>query len=437
MKDASPFQLILLGVFFLLGMAGLVTLMTYSAGDNTPEEEQFGQVRIWGTYDARVISTWLQGLASNNENIRGITYQEFSEESFDRELLEALAEQRGPDLLLLNNYQVHEQRNRLFALSPDVYPIRDFRSNFVQMAEVYENASGILGLPLFSDPLVLLWNRTLFQSASLVTPPASWQEYANLVDTFTERQDNLVIQRSALAAGETTNIPNAEAMIFALAGQSQNPLTATNSDGERVSILSGISQASIPSVVQGLEFFLQFSDPSSPLYSWNRSLPDAQSYFVGGNAATYVGFASEIRNISQKNPNLNFDVAELPQSTSGTIRSTYADLYGLFMTNGSNNKQGSLRAMAYLTSRDSLTDLQEIIKLGVVRRDMASQVSGDELFTNIFARSSIYGSTFIAPSRAAVSRIFTSLVSDVTSGARSVADALNIADADLNAEYSR
>ena len=436
MKNATPFQLVILGIFFVLAMVGLVSLMTFSAGDNTPEEEQFGSVIIWGTYDARVINSWLNGLQDTNENLAGVGYQEFSEETFDRELLEALAEQRGPDILLLNNYQLHEQENRIFQLSSDIYPKRAYRDTFVQMSEVYETPNGILGLPLFSDPLVLLWNRTMFQSASLVSPPASWQEYTQLVDTFTTREDNLVISRSVLPAGETTNIANAEETIFALALQSGNPLSGY-AGSERVSILSGEGSLGIPSLAQALEFFISFSRPSSPLYSWNRSLPDAQGYFLGGNAATYIAFASEIPSITRKNPNLNFDVAELPQSETGTLKSTYADLYGLFLTNGSNNKTGAVRLMNYLTQREALTQLQDIQKIGVVRRDMASQVSGEELFTNIFARSSIYGSTYIAPSKQSIDQVMNNIVTDITSGARSVSDALRIGDADIQNRYNQ
>lgn len=436
MKNATPFQIIVMATFGFLGLVGIFFLATYSI-DATPEEERIGPVSIWGTYDSRVMNAWIETLVEKNENMSEVRYFEIAVAEFDRQLLEALAEQRGPDVLFLDNSQVYEQRNRLFKLTGDTLPRSDFRSTFVQMAESYETPGGILGLPVFSDPLVLYWNRSSFQSALLVSPPVSWQEYTQLVPQFTRTEGNLVVTKSALPFGEIANIANGKELVWALALQSGNPLFQFNNEGDAQALLVGANGGAIPSIVQATDFYLSFSNPSSPLYSWNRSLPLAQDYFVAGNAATYVGFASEIRTIQQKNPNLNFDVADLPQSSTGEIKATYADLYGLFLTNGSLNKNGSYRAMAYMTSRDSLTALQDVIKLGVVRRDMASQVSGNDLFTNVFARASIYGSTVIDPSDIASDQIYSAMLQKMASGQRGAAQAVNVANQELQSLYNQ
>jgi len=435
MKDATPFQIAVIGGFAFMAVVGVFFLATFSI-NSTPEEERIGPVSIWGTYDARVINDWIQTMAEVDKNLSQIRYYEIARDEFDRELLEALAEQRGPDVLLLDNSQVYEQRNRIFKLTGDTLARSDFRTTFVQMTEAYETPQGILGLPLFSNPLVLFWNRTIFQSASLVAPPVSWQEYSLLVPQFTQTQGNLVVTKSALPFGETANIMNGKELVWALSLQSGNPLSFFNEDGDATALLAGADGGAIPSLAQAADFFLSFSNPSSPLYSWNRSLPPAQDYFVSGNAATYVGFASEIRTVQQKNPNLNFDIAELPQSSTGTSKSTYADLYGLFLTNGSLNKAGAYRAMTTLTSRNSLTQLQERLNLGLVRRDMASQVSGDELFTNIFARSSIYGATVIDPSDVLSDQIYTSMLQKIASGQRNATQAISVANQEIQTLYN-
>jgi hypothetical protein len=41
-------------------------------------------------------------------------------------------------------------------------------------------------------------------------------------------------------------------------------------------------------------------------------MPNSLDYFLSGRLATYFGFVSEAPRIRFKNPNLNFDVAEIP-----------------------------------------------------------------------------------------------------------------------------
>jgi hypothetical protein len=57
-----------------------------------------------------------------------------------------------------------------------------------------------------------------------------------------------------------------------------------------------------------LDFYTSFANPSKSLYSWNRSLPNSENAFLNGDLAFYFGYASEIKRIQDKNPNLNFDV---------------------------------------------------------------------------------------------------------------------------------
>ncbi len=41
-------------------------------------------------------------------------------------------------------------------------------------------------------------------------------------------------------------------------------------------------------------------------------MPNSLDYFLSGRLGTYFGFASETPKIRFKNPNLDFDVAEIP-----------------------------------------------------------------------------------------------------------------------------
>ncbi len=427
MKDITPFRLIILAFFGVAGIFGIIALATFQV-DPVPEEERIGVVDIWGTYDARVINTWLGGLIQKNENLAGVSYREFSPQDFDTEVLEALAEQRAPHLLLLDNTELFEQVNRIFVLDSQAMPKQQFRSTFLEMAEVYITEEGVMGMPLFADPLVLFWNRTMFQSAGQVAPPTTWQDFFRIIPLFTEVGENRVITNTTIPLGEAVNVNHFKEILVTLALQAGNPFTQNSTTGYR-SVMAG--SQSFASVFEPLEFFTSFSNPTSDTYSWNRALPKAQDYFLAGKSATYVGFASEIRPLQLKNPNLNFDVAEIPQSGNTPSKSVYARLHGLFIPTQSPNVSDSYKAMYALTSQVALEDLQNIIKLSVVRRDLAGQTASDDLFTEIFRREAIYAQTFIDPDPVATNTIIGSMIETITSGRRSIEDAIILSDQEI------
>jgi len=386
MKNITPFQLIILAVFAVAGIFGVIFLATFQV-DSVPEEERIGEVQIWGTYDGRVISSWLNGLSRNNENLKDVSYREFSPTVFDREVLEALAEQRAPDLLLLDNTQLFEQYNRIFPLESSVLSGSQFRNTFLELSEIYVVEEGILGVPLFADPLVMFWNRTMFQSEGEVRPPVSWQEFFRLIPLFTKVSDNLTITNTALPLGEAININHFKEIVATLALQAGNPISQKGEFGY-LSVLSG-SQA-FPSGFQALDFFTEFSNPTREAYTWNRALPSSQDYFLAGKSAVYFGFGSEIRPLQLKNPNLNFDVAEIPQSESTPGKSVYAKLYGLFIP-----------AQA------------------------------------IFRREAIYAQTFVDPQDDLTNNIMGTMIETITSGRRSIEEAITLYDQEVQVLFNK
>ncbi len=433
MKKITPFQLIILAVFFLAAIIGVAFFSQYDASP-VPKEEVIGNVEIWGTYDARIIATWLADLSDANENLKGITYREFSESSFGQEVLVALAENRAPGLLLLDNTQLYEQYNRIFQLTGDIYPKNTFRQTFLEVAEVYFTDQGILGVPIIVDPVVMFWNRNLFSSAGEVRPPIVWQEFFRLVPIFTERGDNFTINQTALPFGEAVNVTNAKEILSTLIIQTGNPITAPAAGGY-ISTLVGSD--AYPSGVPALSFYTEFANPTTDNYSWNRSLPQSREYFLGGKSAVYFGYASEVKPLQLKNPNLNFDIAEIPQSETAEQKSVYAALYGLFIPNAAPDKTSSFRAMSALSDSNSLEVLQDIVKLATPRRDLAGQTAGDDLFTDIFRREAIYAKTYIDPQDDSTRRIISSMIEGITSGRKSIDEALLLADEEINVLFKK
>ena len=70
---------------------------------------------------------------------------------------------------------------------------------------------------------------------------------------------------------------------------------------------------SLPPFETSVQFFTNFSNANNQLYSWNRQQQLDRNAFTGGDLAMYFGFGSEAAALLKQNPNLNFDMAPMPQ----------------------------------------------------------------------------------------------------------------------------
>jgi ABC-type glycerol-3-phosphate transport system substrate-binding protein len=66
-----------------------------------------------------------------------------------------------------------------------------------------------------------------------------------------------------------------------------------------------------------LSFYTQFAKSGSPYYSWTPRMHYSVDAFSEGNLAMMFNYSWQIATIKSKSPKLNFDVAEVPQFSSG------------------------------------------------------------------------------------------------------------------------
>lgn len=436
MKDITPFQIGMLALFVVFTFGGIFFFSSFRAKE-IPDEEAIGGVVIWGTYDGRAINGWLNQLQEENENLRGVSYKEFSKKDFNNEVLVAMAESRSPDLLLLDNTELYEQTNRIEFLSPEAIGRASFRTSYLEVAEIYFSGNAVMGLPLLVDPMVMFWNRSMFSNEGLVAPPKTWQEFFDLTKLFTiVNAETLTISQTAIPLGESVNVKHNKEILASLLLQSGNPVVL-NTDRGYQGTLAG--SETYPSAVPSLNFYTEFSNPSSEFYSWNRSMPNSEDFFLAGKSAVFFGFASEVKALQLKNPNLNFDIADMPQTDSVTNKAVYARVYGLFVSRNAKNREGAMRAMAYLASTDSNKKLIAITKLASPRRDVSGTriVDGDDAFMEIFRKQAVFSRSFIDPSPAQTDKVFGDMIDRVTSGIKSDTDAASLADQELSALFSK
>lgn len=412
----SKFQFITISIFILCIVAGLIAFAAFKGKDS---QSTLPRIAIWGTLPSTLINQYIDKINIPRKEALKIDYTEIAEADFDRTFIEALARGGGPDAILLPQDLIHRHEDKIVPIPYTVLTERDFRNTFIQQAELYLNKNGILALPFILDPLVMYWNRDSFTNAGIANPPKFWDEFTNLNTKLTQKDVNSNIRKSAIALGEFANINHAREILGTLFLQAGNVVTyrdtIANSDGTVVSsALGDKGYVGTVTSLPALSFFTKFSDPSSDDYSWNRSLPNSKSYFLSGNLATYFGFASEISNIREKNPNINFDASPLPQARNGKNRATYGTMYGFSIVRSSADANAAYTIISALLTPEALQDLVTLSYLPPVRRDMIGGGSTDP-YLSIFYDSALISRGWLDTSKVESDRIFQNIVESVTS----------------------
>lgn len=413
----SKFQIITLAIFILFLAAGVAAFALYkgTSGDAT-----LPPVTFWGTFPSDTFNQYVAKVNTTLPQPITVNYVEKSASTFSQEFIAALARGQGPDGLLIPADMLLPHYDKLVAIPFDVLQQRTFIDSFIEQGNIYLNANGIIAIPFTVDPLVMYWNRDTFNSAGLATYPRYWDEFTGLNAKLTTKDENGNIRKSAIALGDFTNLSNAREVLSTLILQTGNPITRIDTDG---TVMSTIKTTAAVNPTPAIEFFTQFVNPSSNNYSWNRGQPLSKSAFLSGMLATYFGFASEIADIRIKNPNLNFDVAPIPQIRTGGIKAGYGRMNGFSITRASYNADATYQVISILTSPQHLAELNKMLYLPTVRRDVIARGSNDPYIT-IFNQAALVSKTWLDADPSQSRDIMGRMVSSITSGAKTTFQAV-------------
>jgi ABC-type glycerol-3-phosphate transport system substrate-binding protein len=405
----SKFQTVLIGLFIFLAVAGLLVFSLFK----TSASKNSISIVIWGTLDTNQVTSYVNGaLDKAKADDVHITYVRKRTETFDQDFIEALASGKGPDAILLGQDSLIKNKDKFVTIPYSSLSEQDFKKSFIQEAELYLGTNGTLALPFSVDPLVMYWNRDLFSNANVALPPTTWDQFTALASQLTKRDGALNITQSALALGEYRNITHAKDILSLLIMQTGNSIIATQQNQLKPILTSG-------KTVAALSFYTQFANPVKNAYSWNRSLLESKNLFLANKLGIYFGYASELSEIKEKNPNLNFGVATIPQTKaeqgSAQVTMTFGTMNGLSIVKGRGDPIKTLQALILITSKNALTSWSKISGLPSVRRDVNSANPNSEA-SQVFAKSALWSRAWLDPNKQGSNTIFQTMVENVTSG---------------------
>jgi len=421
------FQIITIVIFIFLAVLGVLVFSGALPIGGKDTAGSLGTVVLWGTVKQGVMAPLLEEFNSANPAFV-VKYVQKSEDTFNQDLLEALAGGVGPDMFLLPDNLAFYYANKIFTIPYSNYSLAQFKNNFAGAGEVFLTSKGILAFPLSIDPLMLYYNRSILDGSGVVSPPAFWDDLSAIVPTLTQKDASNKIIKSGIALGQFSNVTHAKDIISALFMQSGNPIT-TEKDGSFISGLNAINpKYSLSSI---LKFYTDFADPSRNVYSWNKSFPNSDDAFSAENLAFYFGFAGELSTLLSRNPNQNLAVAPFPQIKDSGFKLTGAHVLGISLLSSSKNFNTAFTAAGLLSGGDFASKFATATGVVPARRDLL-KVKPTDSYSSIFYDSALYARSWLDPSPNDTDNIFRNMIEGVLSNNMTVENAISDANSKLS-----
>lgn len=281
-----------------------------------------------------------------------IEYKKLRYEEYENELLNAWAEDRGPDIFSIQNTWLRKYQNKLTPLpdaitmsylvetgtiKKEVVPqlktipsltVRELKNNFADVAagDVIFDDGKIYGLPLSIDTLALYYNRDLFNSAGITEAPKYWnKEFQQDVKKLTKQDPKKGIIQSGVALGTSSNVERSSDILTTL--MMQNGAIMTNGSIVTFHAIPETNKNSYNPGLEALRFYSDFANPLKEVYAWNKDFPNSLQAFTSGNLAMFFGYAYHLEQIKSLAPTLNFGIAKLPQIEGNYLTANYANYW--------------------------------------------------------------------------------------------------------------
>lgn len=427
----KPFQI---GLIAVCVIATITAVAIFSiSGKSTSGPNAPASLTIWGTLDRNEFQSSLDAFqrAPGNSNT-SINYLQIEKKDIYQSIIEGLASGYGPDLFFVDDSLVYKLSDKITPIAYTTLDIGTYQNTFIPGANIFLSPSkGTMAVPLFVDPLVMYYNKSILNTNLILYPPSNWTELKDMTSKLVETDTEGQITKTAIALGEYSNIQNAKAILSALSleagGDFVKPqMTRTEVVSDVVPINSPLSP-----LAGALTLFSSFSNPDTNVYSWNASLPNDKEFFVQGKSAFYLGFASEYKDIAFQNPNLDFEIARIPQLSNAVDPKTFASFTGLAVAKNSKNLDAATNFALFFATPDASKKIVETLNtsntvLASPLRVFSKTTDPKKPYVSV-----LYGSTFISrswldPEPNATNEYFKTMINSYNSSSvKSVNDAIS------------
>ncbi len=337
-----------------------------------------------------------------------INYKQIPLDELENELLNALAEDRGPDIVSLPITWLKKYQSKLVYMPPTTtiayqhlegsikkeivteyatnptMSMRKLKDSFIDT--VYEDVvlpteiinpitkkpetqPKVYGLPLGIDTLAMFYNKDILNKSNISLPPNDWGNFVDAVQKITKKDntDKLILYGTAL--GTNNNVSHPVDLVALLMMQNGANMTRGNSVtfNESVTLSRGGRERS-PGL-ESLEFYASFATPSKDVYTWNSEINYDLNIFRQGKLAFMFGYFDDYKVLKKTAPTLKFDVAKIPQIT-GNPEINFASYYVESVLKKSKHKDQAWDLIQFITSEKEVVKYLELTQRPTALRQL-------------------------------------------------------------------
>ncbi len=312
---------------------------------NSASESKPVSVTYWGVWDSPEQLKALIGAYEASHPTVKVDYKQLRYEEYERKLLEAWADDRGPDIFAIPASWINKYQNRIVPMPSTVkIPVQevrgtlkketvislqtikgltanDIKSQYVDV--VYNNViknNQVYALPYSLDTMVTFYNEDLLDQAGLPEKIVTFNDLVDQTSQLTKVNTDGKIVQSAVALGGADNIPRYFDIVSSLMLQTDVQLK-----GSKFNPVS--NKQSAARFAEAINFYTSFARPGLASYSWDKNLPNAFDMFSAGKLAYFFGYSYHADALRAKGVPFEWGVTNFPQTEGAQGTKYYADYW--------------------------------------------------------------------------------------------------------------
>lgn len=273
-----------------------------------------------------------------------INYRKFRLEEYEKELLNALAEDRGPDIFSIPQSWLTAYQSKIEPMPAEIQMAYQYEKGTIQKQTIVELRTKksptlreikekyvdtvfndvvidgqVFGLPLSLETLIMIYNKDILNQSGISQVPASWSEFQGAVAKTTRYETETKVIQSGTALGTGYNVDRSFDILSILMMQNGATMLVGNKPAmfNRVT-KEGVKGSTNPGL-DALKFYTDFAQSSKDVFSWDTAMPSSFEAFLNGKVGFFFGYNYHIPQIRSRS-RVNFGLAPIPQIPNATIK---------------------------------------------------------------------------------------------------------------------
>ncbi len=385
----------------------------------TPEAQQASKVttlNVWSVVDDEdAYNPVFNDFRVLHPNAQ-INFRRLRLEEYETELLNALAEDRGPDVFLIHNDWTDKYLPKVVPMPTTVRTAARVTTGTIKKETTYQmqneslisnksfkdqfadvvikdtmrvvNTSAVadkpvmqeraVGVPVGIDTMALYYNKDLLNAAGIPNAPETWGDFQAQVKKLTKLDAQGNVVQSAAGIGTAYNVERAVDLLSVL--MMQNGANMENEDGSPTfhiipPALQDVREES-PGL-QALGFYTAFADPNKEFYTWNGSQPNSLDAFLQGRSAFFFGYAYHLPQIKARAPRLNLGISKLPQIAENPTKN-YANYWYWVVSKKTKNSDLAWSLLNFFIKPEESKKILDLVKRPAARKSLLMAQLEDE-----------------------------------------------------------